>query len=410
MRAYERLLKYVKVNTMSSEDSEESPTTKNQFVLAHQLVSEMKEIGIENARADEFCYVYGSIPASEGFEKAPAVGLIAHMDTVPDFSGENVKPRIIRNYDGQDIPLGDSGRTIEVRHFPVLKEMTGRTLIVTDGTTVLGADDKAGIAEILTAAEHILNENRPHGRISIAFTPDEEVGMGTTHFNLQEFDADYAYTVDGNAEGEVVCENFNAASADVTVNGVNVHPGAAKNIMVNALKVAMEFDRCLPEAEVPEHTQGREGFFHLLSMEGNVEKAQMYYIIRDHSRDEFEHRKMQMLQIAALLNERYGEHTVQIVLRDQYYNMKEKILPHFHLIEDAQAAVKEAGLTPITTPVRGGTDGAMLSQQGLPCPNLGTGGYACHGPYEFISVEGMDKTVEILLGILARCSQRRDLH
>ena len=407
MREYRRLLKYVTFDTMSSETSETAPTTAHQFDLARELVDEMKAMGIEDARVDDCCYVYGSIPASSGCEDAPAIGLISHMDTVPDFSGAHVNPRIIENYDGRDIPLGSSGRTIEVRQFPVLADMKGRTLIVTDGTTVLGADDKAGIAEILTAAEKILQENIPHGRICIAFTPDEEVGHGTDHFDLQAFGADFAYTVDGNAEGEVVYENFNAAGAEVTIRGVNVHPGAAKDIMVNAVLTAMEFNSLLPGAEVPSCTEGREGFFHLLSMQGTVEQAKMQYIIRDHSRALFEHRKEEMAMAAQVLNDRYGEGTVQLVMHDQYYNMVEKIKPHFHLIENACAAVRDAGLTPKTFPVRGGTDGAMLSFRGLPCPNLGTGGYACHGPYEFISAEGMDKSVEIILGILRRYAKRK---
>lgn len=402
MRAYERLIKYAKVSTASDPDSGLHPSTERQFDLARMLVEELKEMGIDNAQLDDKCYVYASIPASEGCENAPAIGLIAHVDTSPDFSGEGVNPQIIENYDGEDVVLGDSGRVLRTEQFPHLKNLKGRTLIVTDGTTLLGSDDKSGIAEIMTAAERILTENIPHGKICIGFTPDEEIGGGVDYFDIERFGADYAYTLDGSLEGEIEFENFNAAAAEITVHGFNVHPGEAKDRMINAALVAMEFNRMLPAAEIPARTEGDEGFFHLTEMDGNNEIAHLSYIIRDHSKERFARRKEQMELITKVLNERWGEGTVSLKLRDQYYNMEEMIRPHFHLVENALAAAEEAGMKPLTRPERGGTDGAMLSYKGLPCPNLGTGGYAFHGPYEHVTVEGMDLSVELILGILRR--------
>lgn len=402
MRAYERLIKYAKVSTASDPDSGMHPSSERQFDLARLLVDELKGLGIDNAQLDDKCYVYASIPASEGYETAPAIGFIAHVDTSPDFSGEGVNPRIIENYDGEDVVLGESGRVLRVSQFPHLKELKGRTLIVTDGTTLLGSDDKSGIAEIMTAAERILKENIPHGKICIGFTPDEEIGGGTDYFDIERFGADYAYTLDGSLEGEIEYENFNAAAAEITVRGFNVHPGEAKDRMINAALVAMEFNQMLPAAEIPARTEGYEGFFHLTDMDGNNEIAHLSYIIRDHSKDRFEGRKEQMQMITKVLNERWGEGTVTLKIRDQYYNMEEMIRPHFHLVENALAASEEAGMKPLTRPERGGTDGAMLSYKGLPCPNLGTGGYAFHGPYEHVTVEGMDLSVELILGILRR--------
>lgn len=402
MRAYERLIKYAKVSTASDPDSGLHPSTERQFDLARMLVEELKEMGIDNAQLDDKCYVYASIPASEGCENAPAIGLIAHVDTSPDFSGEGVNPQIIENYDGEDVVLGDSGRVLRTEQFPHLKNLKGRTLIVTDGTTLLGSDDKSGIAEIMTAAERILTENIPHGKICIGFTPDEEIGGGVDYFDIERFGADYAYTLDGSLEGEIEFENFNAAAAEITVHGFNVHPGEAKDRMINAALVAMEFNRMLPAAEIPARTEGYEGFFHLTEMDGNNEIAHLSYIIRDHSKERFARRKEQMELITKVLNERWGEGTVSLKLRDQYYNMEEMIRPHFHLVENALAASEEAGMKPLTRPERGGTDGAMLSYKGLPCPNLGTGGYAFHGPYEHVTVEGMDLSVELILGILRR--------
>ena len=402
MRAYERLLKYVVVHTASDDTSETVPSTARQFDLAHILVEEMKGLGITDARVDDKCYVYGSLPATEGLEKAPAIGLIAHMDTVPDFCGENVKPRVIENYDGKDVVLGSSGRVLSVRSFPHLPSLAGRTLIVTDGTTVLGSDDKSGVAEILTAVERLITDHIPHGKICIGFTPDEEIGRGADVFDVEGFGADYAYTVDGGIEGEIVYENFNACGASWVVNGFNVHPGSAKDTMINALTVAMEINGMLPAADVPEHTEDYEGFYHLTDMKGNVEKAEMYYIIRDHDMHTFKARKALMRHIEKTINEKYGEGTAVLTLTDQYYNMAEKITPHFHLIENAKAAAEEIGVTPVIMPERGGTDGARLSYMGLPCPNLGTGGFAFHGPYEHVTAEGMDLSVDLILGILKR--------
>lgn len=402
MRAYERLLNYVVVHTASDEFSETTPTTRRQFDLANMLVPEMKALGIEDACVSDLCCVYGTLPATPGYEDAPAIGLIAHLDTVPDFCGENVKPRIIENYDGGDVVLGDSGRTLSPAQFPHLPSLKGRTLIVTDGTTVLGADDKAGIAEIMTVVEHLIKENIPHGKICIAFTPDEEVGSGASALDLETFGADYAYTIDGGEEGEITYENFNACAAKFVINGFNVHPGSAKDTMVNALNVAWELHQMLPAADRPEHTEDYEGFYHLTDMSGNVEKAEMQYIVRDHDLAAFELRKKELQHIQAVLNGRYGEGTVELTITEQYRNMSEKILPHFHLIENAKAAAEEIGLKPLIVPVRGGTDGAQLSFRGLPCPDIGTGGYAYHGPYEHITAEGMDLSVDLILGVLKR--------
>lgn len=399
MKTHERFLNYVRVHTASSEDSSTVPTTARQFDLAKMLVEELHALGVSNARVDDKCYVYASIPATAGCENAPALGFIAHMDTVPDFSGENVSPRIIENYDGGEVVLGTSGRTLSPEKLPHLPLLAGRTLIVTDGTTVLGGDDKAGIAEIITAVERILSENIPHGKICIGFTPDEEVGSGADNFDVENFGADFAYTVDGGVEGEIEYENFNAAGAKVRVNGFNIHPGDSKNKMINALLVAMEFNSMLP-AETPANTERYEGFFHLTDMAGSVESCEMSYIIRDHSSEIMTARKATMEHAAKILNEKYGEGTVELALRDQYRNMKEKIEPCMHLIENAIAAAKELGLEPRVQPIRGGTDGARLSFMGLPCPNLGTGDFACHGPYEHVTVEGMEKCTEMVIKLV----------
>lgn len=401
MKTHERFLNYVRVHTASSEDSTTVPTTARQFDLAKLLVDELHALGIENARVDDKCYVYASIPATAGCETAPALGFIAHMDTVPDFSGENVSPRIIENYDGGEVVLGTSGRVLSPEKLPHLPLLKGRTLIVTDGTTVLGGDDKAGIAEIITAVERILAENVPHGKICIGFTPDEEVGSGADNFDVAAFGADFAYTVDGGVEGEIEYENFNAAGAKVVVNGFNIHPGDSKNKMINALLVAMEFNSMLP-AETPANTERYEGFFHLTDMAGSVEKCEMSYIIRDHSSEIMMARKATMEHAAKILNEKYGADTVELALRDQYRNMKEKIEPCMHLIENAIEAAKELGLEPRVQPIRGGTDGARLSFMGLPCPNLGTGDFACHGPYEHVTVEGMEKCTEMVIKLVEK--------
>lgn len=398
MRAYERLMRYVRIHTASSEEGPyRVPSTSRQFDLAHLLVQELQQLGVEDACVSEHCYVYGSLPATKGYEKAPKLGFIAHMDTVPDFPGENVQPTLVENYAGGDIPLGNSGRVLSPKAFPSLKRMVGRTLITTDGTTVLGADDKAGIAEIMTMIEILRSQKRPHGALAFAFTPDEEIGQGTDCFDVRGFGCDYAYTLDGGEEGEIEFENFNAASAAVELNGFNVHPGSAKDTMINAMLTAMEFNAMLPAAEVPAHTEGYEGFFHLVAMTGSVEKAELKYIIRDHDLNHLAVRKQTMELIEKTLNEKYGEGTCKLLWRDGYRNMSEKIREHYHLIENAQKACELAGVKPRINPIRGGTDGANLSFMGLPCPNLGVGGFGYHGPYEHISVEGMDKAMEIAL-------------
>lgn len=397
MRACERFLKYVTVMTPSDEDSVSVPSSKCQFELADLLVKEMKQLGIEDAKTDDKCYVYGSIPAAEGCESSRRLGFIAHMDTVSDFAEHPVRPLIHEHYDGGTLMLGESGRVLSPEVFGHLSALKGRTLITSDGTTILGADDKAGIAAILTMAEELKKREIPHGKISIAFTPDEEIGRGAEHFDVGTFGADFAYTVDGGAEGEIEYENFNACEAVFQVKGINVHPGSAKDIMVNAGAVACEIQAMLPEKETPAHTEGYEGFYHLVKMNGNCEKAVLVYIVRDHDTGNFEKREQTLRRIEEKINKKYGKNTVELQIKEQYRNMAEKIRPCFHLIENAQKACENTGVKPRILPIRGGTDGARLSFMGLPCPNLGTGGYAFHGPYEHITAEGMDAVVEILL-------------
>lgn len=399
MRAYERFLRYVKVYTTSDPESTAHPTTARQLDLGRMLAEELKALGLADARLDEHGYVYATLPATPGYEAAPGLGFIAHMDTAPGTSGENVQPQLHENYDGGDVTLPATGDVMRVRDFPFLAGMKGQTLITADGTTLLGADDKAGVAEIMTMAERLIAEGRPHGKICIAFTPDEEVGQGAELFDVEGFGAAYAYTVDGDDVGEINYENFNAAEALITVHGFSVHPGSAKNAMRSALNIGIEFHNALPACERPEHTENREGFFHLCDMQGDVTTAKLAYIVRDHDAARFAARKAQMQHIAAILNEKYGEGTVELAIHDSYFNMLEKIRPHFHLIENARKAVEAAGLTPVEPPVRGGTDGATLSYKGLPCPNLGTGGFNFHGPFECITIEKMDKVVEILLNL-----------
>ena len=399
MRAYERLIRYAQVYTTSDPDSPTCPTTARQFDLAYKLVEELKNIGVSDARVDEFCYVYGTIPATHGCEDKPAIGLIAHMDTAPDASGENVKPMLHENYDGCDLTL-PGGTVLSVKKFPFLSAMKGETLITSDGTTLLGADDKAGIAEIMTAAERLIGSNIPHGKICIGFTPDEEVGSGADRFDVTGFGARYAYTVDGGDVGGIEYENFNAASAVVEIKGFSVHPGESKDTMINASNVAFEFHGAIPAMERPEHTAGREGFYHLTDMSGDVSSAKLEYILRDHDAAKLEYKKETMYHIADCLNGKYGEGTVAVTIKDSYQNMAEMIKPHFHLVETASEAIRMVGLEPEMVPVRGGTDGARLSWMGLPCPNLGTGGFNFHGTAECITAERMDKAVEILLNIV----------
>ena len=400
MKAYERLITYAKVHTASADEVDATPTTQRQFDLAYLLEKEMNAMGISGVSVDEHAYVYGRIPATPGYEKKPRVGFIAHLDTIPDFSGENVKPRVVENYDGGDVVLGDSGRVLSPKDFPHLKNMVGRTLVVTDGTTVLGADDKAGIAEILTMAEQVMAENIPHGDIALCFCPDEEVGHGASLLDIPGFGADFAYTLDGDLEGGIEYENFNAAAAKLSFAGFNVHPGSATDTMINASLVAMEFNSMLPAGDTPRDTEDHEGFFHLTDMSGDVEKAALQYIIRDHDAGAFAARKSMLAHIVKLLNAKYGEGTVTMTVREQYRNMLEVMERHFDVVELAIAATKEAGLEPHICPVRGGTDGAQLTWRGLPCPNLGTGGAAFHGPFEHVSAEGMDKATEVLVNIV----------
>ena len=400
MKAYERLLSYVKVFTPSSEETGTSPSTQYQFDLARQLVQELKKLGVEDADVDEHCYVYGHISATKGYESRKKLGFIAHMDTVSDFCDHPVNPVVTPDYDGGDLTLGTSGRILSPKMFPHLSALTGRTLITSDGTTILGADDKAGIAEIMTMIEHLNNANIAHGQISVAFTPDEEIGMGADNFDVKKFDADYAYTLDGDTEGEIQFENFNAGRAVVEFTGVNVHPGSSKDTMVNAALVAMEFNSMLPAADTPRNTEDYEGFFHLDAMNGNVSTAMLDYIIRDHDAASYDCRVKMMEHITKILNEKWGEGTVKLTITEQYRNMKEIIDTCMELIDCATAACKECRIPVLITPIRGGTDGARLSFMGLPCPNLGTGGHAFHGPYEHITAEGMDIAVEVGLKII----------
>ena len=405
MRAYERFLNYVPVWTTSDETSDTVPSADRELVLARMLVEEMKGLGIADARVDDKGYVYGHIPATPGCEDKPSLGLVAHMDTVADASGENIKPQIIENYDGKDVVLKGSGDILKVDEFPYLAELKGRTLITTDGTTLRGADDKAGIAELLTVAEEIIKEGLPHGKICIGFTPDEEIARGAKHFDVEGFGADYAYTLDGDEEGEIQFENFNASTAFITIHGVSVHTGSAKDVMVNSQTIATEIHQMLPVNERPETTEGYEGFYHLVSVQGNVTTTKMKYFIRDFDRKSFDARAQKLRDIAEEMNKKYGEGKVEVEIVESYYNMREKIEPCMQLIDYAKAAIEHAGITPIVSPVRGGTDGARLSFKGLPCPNLGTGGHAFHGVFEHITVEGMDKAVLIVKDIIRQFAE-----
>lgn len=395
-------LKYVRLDTQSEDGSASTPSTAKQFDLAKLLVGQLEEMGAEEITLDkEYCYVYASIPASRGLESAPVLGFIAHMDTSPAVTGAGVKPRIVETYDGGDIVLnGEKNVVMRTNDFPELSYYIGKSLIVTDGTTLLGADDKAGIAEIMAMAQYLLTHPEiAHGKLRIGFTPDEEVGAGADYFDVDLFGADYAYTVDGGRLGELEYENFNAAGAKVTAYGRSVHPGDAKNKMINALLILQEFQAMLPAFQNPMYTEKYEGFYHLDLLTGNVEEAVSEYIIRDHDKEKFEQKKENFLRIGRFLNEKYREGTVVIDLKDSYYNMKEIIEKNMHLVDNAKAAMEEIGVTPIIIPIRGGTDGARLSFMGLPCPNICTGGHNFHGKYEYICVESMEKIVELLIRI-----------
>jgi len=393
----ERFLEYIAVDTQSCEDVEAVPSTEKQWKLAERLAEELKQMGASNVRMGEHCYVYAMIPATCK-EKVPSLGFIAHMDTATAMSGRDVKARIV-SYQGGDIVLNETLNIVMcAKQFPALADEIGKDLIVTDGTTLLGADDKAGIAEIMTMAEYLLsNPQIPHGDIKIGFTPDEEVGRGVDFFDVEGFGADGAYTVDGGAVGELEYENFNAAGAKVKIHGISIHPGSAKGQMKNALLIGMELEGMLPQEQKPAYTEGYEGFFHLDEMAGNVEEAVMTYIIRDHDRAKFEEKKQLFMRVVDFLNAKYGEGTVELSMKDSYYNMKEKLADHMELVENAKVAMEKIGILPLVRPIRGGTDGARLSYMGLPCPNLCTGGYNCHGKFEYISVQDMEKVVELLI-------------
>ena len=400
MRVEERLLKYVSYWTTSDEECRQIPSSERQFELGKVLEQELRDLGLEKVTLTDHCYVYGLLPATKGYADKPAVGFISHMDTAPDFSGKDVKPQIIPDYDGNDVLLKGSGAYLKVSDFPTLKTLKGRTLITTDGTTLLGADDKAGVSEIMTAVEQIITEKIPHGDIWIGFTPDEEVGSGADLFDLDYFKAGFAYTVDGDYEGEVAYENFNAASASFEINGVNVHPGEAKDIMINAALVGCEIASLLPENETPAHTEGREGFYHLTDFSGDIAHAKVNYIVRDHDKATFEKRLDTLRDIEKKMNEKYHADTVKLNIQHSYSNMLEVIEKNEYVVAIAKKAIKNVGLEPVSRPVRGGTDGARLSFMGLPCPNLGTGGYGFHGPFEHISVEGMDTAVSVIKEIV----------
>ena len=400
MRAYERLLRYAAVDSQSDEEGVSTPSTEKQFDMTNLLRREMEEMGLKRVYTDEHAYAYGFLPATPGREKDPVIGLIAHIDTAPDFSGTGVKPQLHPNYDGGDVPLGESGRVLNPKQFPDLLSCVGQTLITTDGTTLLGADDKAGVAEILTLCEELVRSGKPHGGVAVCFPPDEEIGHGAALLDLERFGADFAYTVDGDAVNEINYETFNAAGARFEIRGVNVHPGSAKGIMVNAALLAMELNAMLPAGETPADTEGYEGYYHLTDMKGDVSFAELKYILRDHDAERFARREETLRRMESAMNARYGAGTVTLTLTEQYRNMAEILKDHPEVVRRAERAIEKAGLTPVTTPIRGGTDGAQLSFRGLPCPNLGTGGAGFHGPYEHISAQNMDKAVEILLNIV----------
>ena len=405
MELKERFLKYVAINTRSDENSDTFPSTAAEWDLLNLLVEEMKLLGLEDVTIDKYGYAMGTIPATKGKEGAPVIGFLAHVDTSPDMSGENVRPRIIESYDGEDIVLNNT-LTMKVAEFPELQKFIGHTLIHTDGTTLLGADDKAGVAEIMTAAEYLMSHPEiEHGKIRIGFTPDEEIGRGVDFFDVKAFGADFAYTMDGGYEGELEYENFNAAGAKITIQGRNVHPGYAKNKMINAIEVACELNSLIPAVERPQFTEGYEGFYHCVGFNGTVENATISYIIRDHDADLFEKKKVWMHNIVGMLNNKYGEGVLTLTLKDQYYNMRKMVEPHPQVIENALAAMREADVEPIVRPIRGGTDGARLSFMGLPCPNIFAGGMNFHGKFEYCSLNSMEKAVKVIINIAKKWAE-----
>ena len=398
MELKDRFLKYVAIDTQSDENSETFPSSAKEWDLLNLLVDEMKALGLEDVSIDKYGYAMGTIPATKGKESAPVIGFLAHADTSPDMSGANVRPRIIEEYDGKDIVLNPS-LTMKVAEFPELSRFVGHTLIHTDGTTLLGADDKAGVAEIMTAAEYLMaHPEIEHGKIRIGFTPDEEIGRGVDFFDVKAFGADFAYTMDGGYEGELEYENFNAASAKIAIQGRNVHPGYAKNKMINAIEVACELNSMIPATQRPEYTEGYEGFYHCVGFNGTVEEASVSYIIRDHDFDKFEAKKVWMWDIVGMLNKKYGG-ALTLTIKDQYYNMRKQVEPHPQVIELAKEAMYEADVTPIVRPIRGGTDGARLSFMGLPCPNIFAGGMNFHGKFEYCSLNSMEKAVKVIINL-----------
>ncbi len=398
----ERFLSYVAFDTQSTTDSESYPSTEKQLVLLRHLADEMISMGMSDVEMDKYGYVMGTIPATEGYETRPVIGFLAHVDTSPDVSGANIKPRIIESYDGGDIELS-MGEVIRVEEYPELSALVGHEVVTTDGTTLLGADDKAGVAVIMCAMEALLADGAtPHGRIRVCFTPDEEVGRGVDFFDVRRFGADFAYTLDGGAEGEIEFENFNAAGAKIVIKGHNHHPGAAKGRMKNALDIALELHSMLPTQERPQYTEGYEGFFHLVKLGGTVEGAEMEYIIRDHSRDEFEKRKVLVWSIVDMLQKRYGESVLTLTLKDQYFNMRSVVERHPDLITRAEEAMRAVGVEPIRRPIRGGTDGSRLSFMGLPCPNMFTGGGNFHSRHEYCSLTTARRAVEVVVGLAQR--------
>lgn len=398
-----RFFSYIKIDTESDAESKKCPSTAKQFDLAHALVQELQSLGIEDAHVDDNCYVMATLPANTD-KKVPVIGLIAHLDTSPDMCGKNVNPQVIESYDGKDIVLNkENNIVLSPDDFPELKQYQGKKLITTDGTTLLGADDKAGITAIMSAVEFLTkNPDFKHGTIKIGFTPDEEIGRGADHFDVEKFGADFAYTIDGGEIGELEYETFNAAHAKIKVNGRNVHPGKAKDKMKNAVRLAMELNSILPVNQKPEYTEHYDGFFHLMSLNGDVENADFQYIIRDHDRDKFEHKKQFMCDAIDFMNKKHGKNTFELDMKDQYYNMREKIEPVMHIVDLAKEAMEELGIEPKISPIRGGTDGARLSFMGLPTPNIFTGGHNFHGKYEFLPVGSMIKSTEVILKIIEK--------
>lgn len=400
MEVEERLLKYISIKTPCDENSDKVPTTSCQFNLAKILADELKDLGLTKVILDDKCFVYGILPATPGYETRKKLGFIAHMDTVQEFCEGEIHPVCTPDYNGEDLVLGDSGRILTTKDFPHLKALKGRTLITSDGNTILGVDDKAGIAEIMQLLEILQTEQIPHGQISVAFTPDEECGSGAAHFDFEAFDAEVAYTMDGDGEGEIQYQNFNACEAKFEINGKNVHPGSAKNVMINAVLIAADINNMLPRYEIPRYTEEYEGFYHLLSIHGDEGYAIAEYIIRDHDTDSFEARKNTLRHIEKTLNELWGAGTVALTLTDEYKNMECIIKEHMYLIDYARQACANANVPEDISPIRGGTDGCKLSFKGLPCPNLGTGGHGYHGPLEHVTIEGMEAAVRVIVGLV----------